>query len=69
MTIIFARLHSLAVVLLAENEAVQEKLRNVGIEVETVDGVKPIEVYPARVLSYIYAQLGWFLVSVIVFLS
>ncbi|XP_055331267.1 probable phosphorylase b kinase regulatory subunit alpha [Paramacrobiotus metropolitanus] len=46
------------VVLLADTEAVQEKLRKVGIEVQTVNEVSPIEVYPARVLSYIYGQLG-----------
>ena len=44
--------------MLAEDELVQQKLLSNGIEVETIDDLQPIEIYPARVLSYIFSQLG-----------
>ncbi|KAM4696919.1 phosphorylase b kinase regulatory subunit alpha, skeletal muscle isoform 2-T2 [Rhinophrynus dorsalis] len=44
--------------ILAETEEIQEILKKQGIEVETVAGVYPIRVQPARILSHIYARLG-----------
>ncbi|XP_053328850.1 phosphorylase b kinase regulatory subunit alpha, skeletal muscle isoform isoform X7 [Spea bombifrons] len=46
------------VTVLAETEEIQAILKNNGIEVETVAGVYPIRVQPARILSHIYARLG-----------
>lgn len=44
--------------ILAEDKLIQEKLKEYDFDVQTVSEAKPIEVYPARVLSEIYAQLG-----------
>uniref|UniRef100_A0A8C5QTA2 Phosphorylase b kinase regulatory subunit n=1 Tax=Leptobrachium leishanense TaxID=445787 RepID=A0A8C5QTA2_9ANUR len=46
------------VCILAETEEIQEILKKHDIEVETVAGVYPIRVQPARILSHIYARLG-----------
>ncbi|XP_052825241.1 probable phosphorylase b kinase regulatory subunit alpha isoform X5 [Octopus bimaculoides] len=46
------------VVILAEDEFIQERLSDYGIEVQTTKEVEPIKVYPARILSYIYSFLG-----------
>ncbi|XP_077778597.1 phosphorylase b kinase regulatory subunit alpha, skeletal muscle isoform-like isoform X3 [Podarcis muralis] len=46
------------VCILAETEGIQSALRKEGIETETVSGVCPIRVQPARILSHIYARLG-----------
>lgn len=47
------------VVILAEDNAIKEKLRQHDIIVQTVEELSPIEVQPASVLSHIYAYLGW----------
>eukprot|EP00079_Xenopus_tropicalis_P037885 XP_017951656.1 PREDICTED: phosphorylase b kinase regulatory subunit alpha, skeletal muscle isoform isoform X1 [Xenopus tropicalis] len=44
--------------ILAETDEIQEILKKHGIEAETVAGVYPIRVQPARILSHIYARLG-----------
>ncbi|XP_066437037.1 phosphorylase b kinase regulatory subunit alpha, skeletal muscle isoform isoform X2 [Eleutherodactylus coqui] len=46
------------VCILAETEEIKEMLEKHGIEVQTVAGVSPIRVQPARILSHIYARLG-----------
>lgn len=46
------------VVILAEDVAIQEKLRRYDIQVQTVQEAAPIEVQPARVLSHLYTYLG-----------
>ncbi|XP_071980560.1 phosphorylase b kinase regulatory subunit alpha, skeletal muscle isoform isoform X4 [Engystomops pustulosus] len=46
------------VCILAETEDIQKILQRNGMEVETVAGVNPIRVQPARILSHIYARLG-----------
>ena len=46
------------VVILAEDQAIQDKLRRYDIQVQTVHEVAPIEVQPARVLSHLYTYLG-----------
>ncbi|XP_060070242.1 probable phosphorylase b kinase regulatory subunit alpha [Ylistrum balloti] len=46
------------VVILAENLKIQEHLLEHGIDVQTSAEVCPIQVYPARVLTQIYALLG-----------
>ncbi|KAM4663213.1 phosphorylase b kinase regulatory subunit alpha, skeletal muscle isoform 2-T2 [Discoglossus pictus] len=46
------------VCILAETEEIQDILKKHGVEVETVAGVHPIRVQPARILSHIYARLG-----------
>lgn len=47
------------VCVLAENEEVREKLlTNHNINVQTVADVAPIQIYPAKVLAYIYSFLG-----------
>ncbi|XP_063231052.1 probable phosphorylase b kinase regulatory subunit alpha [Bacillus rossius redtenbacheri] len=46
------------VVILAEDEAIKEKLQQLDISVQTIDEVAPIEVQPARVLGYLYTYLG-----------
>ena len=46
------------VVILAEDKVIQEKLAYYDLKVETMDEVDPIVVYPARVLSHIFAHLG-----------
>lgn len=48
----------LQVAIVAEDEYVQQKLLTNGIEVDTIDDMSPIEVYPSSVLSYIYSQMG-----------
>ncbi|XP_075429094.1 phosphorylase b kinase regulatory subunit alpha, skeletal muscle isoform isoform X2 [Ascaphus truei] len=44
--------------ILAESDEIREILKKHGIEVETVAGVYPIRVQPARILGHIYARLG-----------
>ncbi|XP_063288316.1 phosphorylase b kinase regulatory subunit alpha, skeletal muscle isoform isoform X1 [Pelobates fuscus] len=44
--------------ILAETEEIKEVLKKHGFEVETVAGVYPIRVQPAKILSHIYARLG-----------
>ncbi|KAM8952638.1 phosphorylase b kinase regulatory subunit alpha, skeletal muscle isoform 2-T2 [Pelodytes ibericus] len=44
--------------ILAETDEIQEILKKHGIEVQTVAGVYPIRVQPARILSHVYARLG-----------
>ncbi|CAE1251880.1 Phosphorylase b kinase regulatory subunit alpha, skeletal muscle isoform,Phosphorylase b kinase regulatory subunit beta,Probable phosphorylase b kinase regulatory subunit alpha,Phosphorylase b kinase regulatory subunit alpha, liver isoform [Acanthosepion pharaonis] len=46
------------VVILAEDEYIQDRLSDFGIEVQTTAEVEPIKVYPARILSHIYSLLG-----------
>ncbi|CAI9725369.1 probable phosphorylase b kinase regulatory subunit alpha isoform X2 [Octopus vulgaris] len=46
------------VVILAEDEFIQERLSDYGIDVQTTKEVEPIKVYPARILSFIYSFLG-----------
>ncbi|XP_069129417.1 probable phosphorylase b kinase regulatory subunit alpha isoform X5 [Argopecten irradians] len=46
------------VVILAENLKIQEHLLEHGIDVQTSAEVYPIQVYPARILTQIYALLG-----------
>ena len=48
----------ITVVILAEDTVMQDLLADHGIYVQTVREVTPIQVYPARVLSQIYALLG-----------
>ncbi|XP_054163933.1 probable phosphorylase b kinase regulatory subunit alpha isoform X2 [Oppia nitens] len=47
------------VVILAEDTKVQEKLVQHDIHIKTVDEVAPIEVQAARLLSHLYAYLGY----------
>lgn len=49
------------VVILAEDADIQEKLEQHDIHVQTISDVAPIEVQPARVLSYLYTYLGKYL--------
>lgn len=46
------------VVVLADDERIQDKLRRHDIHVQTVDEVKNIEVHSAQVLSHLYSFLG-----------
>lgn len=46
------------VVILAENNEMREKLQQYDIHVQTIADAAPIEVQPARVLSYLYTFLG-----------
>ncbi|KAJ8870749.1 hypothetical protein PR048_027048 [Dryococelus australis] len=46
------------VVILAEDEAIKEKLQQHDIAVQTIDEVAPIEVQPARILGFLYTYLG-----------
>uniref|UniRef100_A0A3P9BFK7 Phosphorylase b kinase regulatory subunit n=1 Tax=Maylandia zebra TaxID=106582 RepID=A0A3P9BFK7_9CICH len=43
---------------LSESEEIQELLRDLGIEVQTMAEVLPIRVMPARILSHVYVRLG-----------
>lgn len=45
-------------VIIAEDEKVQERMRQHDINVQTVEEVSPIEVQPARLLSHLYTYLG-----------
>ena len=45
--------------ILAEDSKVQDRLRQHDIHVQTVAEVAPIEVQPARLLSHLYAYLGY----------
>ena len=47
-----------SVVILAEDKMIQEKLADYDLKVQTFSDVHPIQVYPARVLSHIFAHLG-----------
>ncbi|XP_028256918.1 phosphorylase b kinase regulatory subunit alpha, liver isoform isoform X2 [Parambassis ranga] len=46
------------VCVLAESEQIQELLRDLGVEVQTMAEVLPIRVMPARILSHVYVRLG-----------
>ena len=46
------------VVILAEDSFIQDKLKAMDIQVQTVQDVQPIEIQPARVLSHLYTFLG-----------
>ncbi|XP_056011600.1 probable phosphorylase b kinase regulatory subunit alpha isoform X5 [Ostrea edulis] len=46
------------VVILAEDEYIQSKLLEHDIKVQTMDEVRPLQVFPARVLTQIYSLLG-----------
>lgn len=46
------------VVILAEDNEIRDKLAEHDIIVQTIAEVAPIEVQPARVLSYLYTYLG-----------
>jgi len=46
------------VVVLAEDNRIQEKLRQLDFNIQTVTEVAPIELQPARVLSHLFAYLG-----------
>ena len=48
----------IAVVILAEDNLIQDKLDAYGLKVQTVEEAYPIRVLPARALSQIYSQLG-----------
>jgi len=45
--------------MLAEDAKVQEKLMQHDIHIQTIADVAPIEVQPARLLSHLYAYLGY----------
>ena len=47
-----------AVVILAEDKAIQDKLAYYDLKVQTFEEVQPMQIYPARVLSHIFAHLG-----------
>ena len=47
-------------VILAEDDVIQEKLKCCDINVQTMAQVRPIQVYPATVLSLLYSHLGKF---------
>ena len=47
-----------SVVILAEDDTIQEKLASYDIRVQTIAQVRPIQVYPATVLSLLYSHLG-----------
>ncbi|CAG0913697.1 unnamed protein product [Notodromas monacha] len=47
------------VVILAEEQSIQDKLKAMDIQVQTVADVQPIEIQPARVLSHLYTYLGY----------
>lgn len=46
------------VVIIAEDDAIRDKLAEHDIIVQTIAEVAPIEVQPARVLSHLYTYLG-----------
>ena len=46
------------VVVLAKDKKIQELLAKHEIKVKTLNEVAPIEVHPAKVLSYLYSNLG-----------
>ena len=46
------------VVILAEDSSIQEKIGHHDLRVQTFAEVAPLKVYPARVLSHIFAHLG-----------
>ena len=48
-----------SVVILAEDSKVQERLKQYDINVQSVEELAPIEVQPARMLSHLYAYLGY----------
>ncbi|XP_074651762.1 putative phosphorylase b kinase regulatory subunit alpha isoform X3 [Tubulanus polymorphus] len=48
----------ISVVILAEDASIQEMLMAHGLHVQTFAEVSPIQVHPARVLSYLYSHLG-----------
>ena len=43
---------------LAKDQRIQELLSKHDINIKTLDEVAPIEVHPAKVLSYMYSNLG-----------
>ena len=48
----------IVVVILAEDKTIQDKLAYYDLKVQTFEEVQPIQIYPARVLSHIFAHLG-----------
>ena len=48
----------ITVVILAEDKTIQDKLAYYDLKVQTFEEVQPIQIYPARVLSHIFAHLG-----------
>lgn len=46
------------VCVVAESEEIQELLRDLGFEVQTISEVLPIRIMPARILSHVYVRLG-----------
>lgn len=46
------------IVILAEDNEIRDKLLEYDLHVQTIAEVAPIEVQPARVLSYLYTYLG-----------
>jgi len=51
-------LHTVAVVILAEDRSIQEKLLYYDLKVQTIAQVAPIQLYAASVLSSLFAHLG-----------
>ncbi|MGF1459178.1 MAG: glycoside hydrolase family 15 protein [Leptolyngbyaceae cyanobacterium] len=47
------------IALIAENEALQEKLADYGIATQIAEQVEPIKIYPSAELSAVYAQIGF----------
>lgn len=45
-------------VLLAEDDEIQEKLDYHGLKVLTIAQVAPVQVYPARILTSLFAKFG-----------
>ena len=58
-----------SVVILAEDEYIQDRLSDFGIEVQTTAEVEPIKVYPARILSHIYSLLGELFLKIMLAIS
>lgn len=48
----------MTVVVLAENKTIQDKLAYYDLKAQTFEEAQPLQVYPARVLSHIFAHLG-----------
>ena len=51
-------LRAVAVVILAEDRGIQEKLLYYDLKVQTIADVAPIQLYAASVLSSLFAHLG-----------
>ncbi|XP_038055088.1 phosphorylase b kinase regulatory subunit alpha, liver isoform-like isoform X2 [Patiria miniata] len=44
--------------LVAEDKLIQESLKKHGFDVQTIEEVSPVRIYPARVLTHLYKRLG-----------